>query len=73
MRDLTLGLYARMLVFVDSVNMSLVGNEDGQDMVEYAIVLGLVAMGAVAATRGLATSIGSGFTSIGSHLTAYTS
>jgi pilus assembly protein Flp/PilA len=47
--------------------------EDGQDMVEYALVLGLVAMGSVAATKGLATSIGAGLTSIGSKLTAYTS
>jgi pilus assembly protein Flp/PilA len=48
-------------------------SEDGQDLVEYALVLGLVAMGGVAATKGLATSIGAGLTSIGSKLTAYTS
>jgi pilus assembly protein Flp/PilA len=48
-------------------------SEDGQDMVEYALVMGLVAMGAVAATKGLATSIGTGLTNIGNKLTAYTS
>jgi pilus assembly protein Flp/PilA len=48
-------------------------SEDGQNMVEYALVLGLIAMGAVAATKGLATSIGAGLTNIGSKLTAYTS
>lgn len=47
--------------------------EDGQDMIEYALVMGLVAMGSVAATQGLATSIGAGLTSIGAHLTAFTS
>ena len=48
-------------------------SEDGQNMVEYALVLGLIAMGAVAATKGLATSIGAGLTSIGAKLAAYTS
>ena len=68
MRDLVRGLRARMWA-VEIFFMS----EDGQDMVEYALVLGLVAMGGVAATKGLATSIGAGLTSIGSKLTAYTS
>ncbi len=48
-------------------------DEDGQDMVEYAIVLGLIAMGATVAMKGLATTIGTGFTSIGTKLTTYTS
>jgi pilus assembly protein Flp/PilA len=47
--------------------------ENGQDMVEYALVLGLVAMGAVAATQGLAASIGAGMTNIGTKLTSFTS
>jgi pilus assembly protein Flp/PilA len=47
--------------------------DDGQDMVEYALVLGLVAMGGVAATQGLATSIGAGLTNIGTKLTSFTS
>lgn len=68
MRDLVRGLRARMF----AVGLFLVC-EDGQDMVEYALVLGLVAMGAVAATRGLATSIGTGLTSIGTKLTSFTS
>ena len=38
-------------------------------MVEYAIVLGLIAMGATVAMKGLATTIGTGFTSIGTKLT----
>ena len=48
-------------------------DESGQDMVEYALVMGLIAMGAVVAVKGLATSIGAGFTSIGTKLTTYTS
>ena len=68
MRNLVRKLCARMWA-VEIFLMS----EDGQDMVEYALVLGLVAMGGVAATKGLATSIGTGLTNIGSKLTAYTS
>ena len=48
-------------------------DENGQDMVEYAIVMGLIAMGATVAMKGLATTIGTGFTSIGTKLTTYTS
>jgi pilus assembly protein Flp/PilA len=68
MRNLVRGLRARMW----AVECFLI-SEDGQDMVEYALVMGLVAMGGVAATKGLATSIGAGLTSIGNKLTSFTS
>jgi pilus assembly protein Flp/PilA len=48
-------------------------NESGQDMVEYALVMGLIAMGAVVAMKGLAASIGTGLTSIGAHVSTDTS
>jgi pilus assembly protein Flp/PilA len=48
-------------------------NENGQDMVEYAIVMGLIALGATAAMKTLAGSISSGFGSIGSKVSTYTS
>lgn len=68
MRDLVRRLRAGMWV----ITFALMRDE-GQDMVEYALVLGLVAMGAVAATQGLATSIGAGLTNIGTKLTSFTS
>jgi pilus assembly protein Flp/PilA len=68
MRNLVRGLRARMWA-VEQFLMC----ENGQDMVEYALVLGLVAMGAVAATQGLAASIGAGMTNIGTKLTSFTS
>jgi pilus assembly protein Flp/PilA len=68
MKDLALKLYVKMQAL-----RSAFQNEDGQDMVEYAIVLGLIAMGATVAMKGLATTIGTGFTSIGTKLTTYTS
>ncbi len=68
MRDLVRELRARMC----AIECFLI-SENGQDMVEYALVLGLVAMGSVAATQGLATSIGAGLTNIGTKLTSFTS
>jgi pilus assembly protein Flp/PilA len=68
MQDLALKLYVKMQSL-----RSAFQDEDGQDMVEYAIVLGLIAMGATVAMKGLATTIGTGFTSIGTKLTTYTS
>jgi pilus assembly protein Flp/PilA len=68
MQDLVLKLYVRMQGLKNALE-----EENGQDMVEYAIVAGLIAMGATASMKTLATTIGTGFTSIGTKLTTYTS
>jgi pilus assembly protein Flp/PilA len=47
---------------------SLLRREDGQDLVEYALVVALIAFGAVAAMQGLATEINSAFNVISSDL-----
>lgn len=62
----------RFYVRMQALKFALM-DESGQDMVEYALVMGLIAMGAVAAMQGLATSIGTGLTSIGTKVTGYTS
>jgi pilus assembly protein Flp/PilA len=67
MKDLAVRFYVRMQVLKDAMK-----DESGQDMVEYAIVMGLIALGATVAMKGLATSIGGGFTSIGTKVTSYT-
>ena len=72
MQDLALKFYVKMQA-LGSILKSNLKDENGQDMVEYAIVLGLIAMGATVAMKGLATTIGTGFTSIGTKLTTYTS
>jgi pilus assembly protein Flp/PilA len=64
MRNLSLKIYVRMQALKD---------ESGQDMVEYAIVMGLIALGATVAMKGLATTIGTAFTTVGTNLTTYTS
>jgi pilus assembly protein Flp/PilA len=68
MKNSALRIYVRMQALKFALR-----EESGQDMVEYALVMGLVAMGAVVAMKGLATSIGTGLTSIGSHVSTDTS
>ena len=50
--------------------MRLWREEDGQDLVEYACILGLVGLGAIASMSGLASKIRSAFTVIGSAMTS---
>jgi pilus assembly protein Flp/PilA len=52
------------LVFV-----ALMNDESGQDLIEYALVAGLIGLGAVVAMSGLATKIGTAFNSVGNNLT----
>ena len=68
MRDLALKFYVRMQGFRDALR-----DEDGQDMVEYALVLGLIALGATAAMKTLATTIGTALGSVGTKLSNATS
>ncbi len=49
---------------------NLMNDESGQDLIEYALVAALVGLGAVTAMRGLATSIGTAFSTIGTTLNA---
>jgi len=44
-------------------------NESGQDLIEYALVAGLIALGAIAAMTGLASQIGNTFNSVGNSIT----
>ena len=48
---------------------TLKSDESGQDLIEYALVAGLIGLGAVVAMSGLATSIASAFGSVGNQLT----
>jgi len=43
-------------------------DESGQDLIEYALVAALIALGATAAMNTLATTISSAFTTIGTKL-----
>jgi pilus assembly protein Flp/PilA len=47
----------------------LAQEESGQDLIEYALVAALVALGSVAAMKGLGNSIGNTFNGVGNSLT----
>jgi pilus assembly protein Flp/PilA len=56
MNTILLGLYVKF--------ENLVSREEGQDLVEYALVVALIALGAVASMRGLAHAVSTEFSTI---------
>jgi pilus assembly protein Flp/PilA len=48
---------------------ALINDESGQDLIEYALVAGLIGLGAVVAMTGLSGKIQTAFNSVGSSLT----
>jgi pilus assembly protein Flp/PilA len=69
MRDNISKLYMKMRSLKDA----FIGDQSGQDLVEYALVLALIALAATVSMKTLATNIGTAFTSVGTKLTTYTS
>jgi pilus assembly protein Flp/PilA len=51
---------------------NLLSREEGQDLIEYALVVALIAFAATAAMGTLASDINAAFTGIGTKLTAAT-
>ena len=64
MRDLFLKFY---------VKAQLLRNEEGQDLIEYALIAALIALAATAGMKTVANDINTAFTNIGNKLTQYTS
>jgi pilus assembly protein Flp/PilA len=62
MNEMILKMYVKM--------QALMAREEGQDLVEYALVVALIAFGAVTAMKGLSTEINSAFGTISSDLAA---
>jgi len=54
---------------IKDVLVALMKDESGQDLIEYALVAGLIGLGAVLAMTGLAGKIGNAFNSVGNNLT----
>jgi pilus assembly protein Flp/PilA len=53
--------------------VQVVLNDNGQDLIEYALVVALIAFAATAGMSTVANDINAAFTNIGTKLTAYTS
>ncbi len=68
MQNTTLKLYTRAQMLRDSLL-----SEEGQDLIEYALVVALIALAATAGMSTVATKISAAFTSIGTKLASYTS
>ncbi|HTY84664.1 MAG TPA: hypothetical protein VMB19_10625 [Silvibacterium sp.] len=47
----------------------LLHDDSGQDLIEYALVAAVIALGAIAAMGGLANAIGTGFNTVGNQFT----
>ena len=60
MNELMLKMYVKF--------QTLMASEEGQDLVEYALVVALIAFGAVAGMNTLSTEINSAFNTISSEL-----
>jgi pilus assembly protein Flp/PilA len=52
---------------------AFIEDQSGQDLVEYALVVALIALAATVSMKALATTIGTAFTAVGTKLTTYTS
>ena len=46
----------------------LMNEEDGQNLIEYALVAGVIALGAIVAMTGLKNNISNAFSTVGSQL-----
>jgi pilus assembly protein Flp/PilA len=63
MRNTLLNLYVKAQIMRDALK-----NENGQDLIEYALVVSLIAFAAVAGMNTLAQDINAAFINIGSKL-----
>jgi pilus assembly protein Flp/PilA len=62
------GFYVRVQNFARAL-----ADESGQDLIEYALVVALIALGATAAMSSVAASISGAFTSVSIKISTYTS
>jgi pilus assembly protein Flp/PilA len=72
MENVILKLYVKLQTLRSSLR-SIVADESGQDLIEYALVVALIAFAAAAGMTTVATKINAAFTNIGTKLTTYTS
>ncbi len=62
MNNLFLKLYIKI--------QALLSQDEGQDLIEYALIVALIALACTAGMKALATAINTGFTNLGTTLTS---
>jgi pilus assembly protein Flp/PilA len=63
----------KVYVILSSIKYQFIHDEGGQDLIEYALVVALIALAATAGMGSVATSISTAFSKIASRMTTYTS
>jgi pilus assembly protein Flp/PilA len=58
-----------MMKRIKQAFIAFMKDESGQDLIEYALVAGLIGLGAVVAMTGLSGKIGNAFNTVGNNLT----
>jgi pilus assembly protein Flp/PilA len=56
-----------------SVMLQILKDENGQDLIEYALAVALIAFTGIAGLSSMAAAVNTAFTSIGTKLSTYTS
>ena len=65
--------FLKLFVTMQCLKDRLVENQSGQDLIEYALVVSLIALAATVGMSSVATKIAAAFTSVGTKLATYTS
>ena len=73
MQDRLLRIVVKVQCRMDAAFRDLIKDQSGQDIIEYAIVVGLIAMAATATMKTFALSISTAFSQVAGKLTTYTS
>ena len=68
MKDAALKFYVK----IESLRNALVQDERGQDLIEYALVVALIALAATVSMKSVGTAIGTAFGNINTKLGTYT-
>jgi pilus assembly protein Flp/PilA len=65
--------FLKLYVKIQGLKTALVNDQSGQDLIEYALVVSLIALAATVGMKSVATALGTAFTSVGTKLGTYTS
>jgi pilus assembly protein Flp/PilA len=63
----------KLYIKIQNLKDAVIRNQSGQDLIEYALVVALIALAATAGMSTIATKLNAAFTSVGTKLTTYTS